>query len=168
VGQAWGQHALFERLRQLNQPIERMIGHLFWNERVKMHQWWSDYLDQLRRGEGEGSLDNSAIAPDTATSGSKVIEGKSPACRIAAKRTRRGNPGDEEASRRRDDRISAFVSERAQEMGQFEAAVVEASDHFKLGRTAVTDALRKNGTYRDSLPPKLRIFWDQVWSSRAI
>lgn len=23
----------------------------FWDERVKMHQWWSDYLDALRKGD---------------------------------------------------------------------------------------------------------------------
>lgn len=26
-----------------------------------MHQWWSEYLDQLRRGEDEFSLANGAI-----------------------------------------------------------------------------------------------------------
>jgi len=27
----------------------------YWNERVDLAQWWSDYLDQLRRGSGSGS-----------------------------------------------------------------------------------------------------------------
>jgi integrase len=46
----------------------------YWDERVRMHQWWSDHLDQLRRGGGEGSLDHGAMASDTATSESKVID----------------------------------------------------------------------------------------------
>jgi integrase len=28
----------------------------YWDERVAMHQWWSDYLDQLRNPQADGSL----------------------------------------------------------------------------------------------------------------
>lgn len=91
-----------------------------------------------------------------------AIEGKSPSCQMEAKRTRRGNPGDEDATRKRHGRIAAFVRERANGKGEFEAAIAEAMNHFKLGRTTVTSALQKDDAYRETLAPKLRTFWDQV------
>ncbi|MBB3941439.1 integrase [Novosphingobium fluoreni] len=34
----------------------------YWDERVAMHQWWSDYLDSLRAGEREAFLPASKVA----------------------------------------------------------------------------------------------------------
>ena len=48
----------------------------YWNERVQMHQWWSDYLDQLREG-GEVVVFESGSSDE-----GKVIS-------LAAHRTRR-------------------------------------------------------------------------------
>ena len=54
---------LNERGRWSADAIERSLAHAdkdavrgtynrgaYWEERVAMHQWWSDYLDELRRG----------------------------------------------------------------------------------------------------------------------
>ena len=30
----------------------------YWDERVRMAQWWSDYLDALREGRGEDMFDD--------------------------------------------------------------------------------------------------------------
>lgn len=52
---------LSERRRRSPDAIERSLAHAdtnairgtynrgrYWDERVAMHQWWSDYLDELR------------------------------------------------------------------------------------------------------------------------
>ena len=52
---------LSESLRRPPNAIERLLAHAdtnairgtydrgrYWDERVAMHQWWSDYLDELR------------------------------------------------------------------------------------------------------------------------
>ncbi|WP_340588536.1 tyrosine-type recombinase/integrase [Erythrobacter alti] len=49
----------------------------YWNERVDMHQWWSDYLDQLRNGGALISFDDT-VDP----TGQKVVN-------LAARRERR-------------------------------------------------------------------------------
>lgn len=34
----------------------------YWDERVTMHQWWSDYLDSLRAGEKAASVPAGEVA----------------------------------------------------------------------------------------------------------
>lgn len=94
-----------------------------------------------------------------------AIEGKSSACQIAAKRKRRGNPGDEEARRRRDGRIAAFVRERITKRGEYKRAVHAAEEHFMLGHSTIFEALRRDKAYRKTLSPKLRTFWDRMCTS---
>lgn len=46
----------------------------YWKERVEMHQWWSDYLDQLRRNEDELDVENKALDDGSDAAGAKVID----------------------------------------------------------------------------------------------
>lgn len=94
----------------------------------------------------------------------EAFEGKSPTCRIVAKRTRRGNPGDEEARRLRDGHIAAFVRHRTRKRGEYKRAVHAAEQHFNLKRSTIFEALRRDNAYRKALPPKLETYWDRICS----
>ena len=103
-----------------------------------------------------GFVLNEYLARDIAD----AIEGTSADCRITARMSRAGRPGnDREATALRNGKIAAFVAERSGRSA-YEAAVREAMEVFGLSRTSVTDAVRAARDYREGLPDKLHAFWD--------
>lgn len=60
----WNPDAIERSLAHTDRNAVRATYHRanYWNERVEMHQWWSNYLDQLREGGAVVSFDESLDA----------------------------------------------------------------------------------------------------------
>lgn len=96
-----------------------------------------------------------------------AIDGTSGALRIEAQRARPGRPVDEEGLVDRAGLIAAFVEGRRTRPGEKEAAIVEAMQHFDIGRTAVHEAIARNRRFRERLSEKGQKVWDDLCAERA-
>lgn len=90
-----------------------------------------------------------------------AIDGTNPACQIAARRKRRGKPGNNEAiTIARAGLIEAFF-ENLYAHSVHKNAISDTAVAFGLSKRTIATAISLAKKHRDDLPDALKVYWDR-------